>query len=105
MLNNLRKRITSLRKLMHKNHIDCYILPHNDEYLSEYVPPNKERLNWICGFSGSAGSLLVTLDKLFLFTDGRYLLQAKHETNGLKCEIINISNESLYNFLKKNHLK
>ena len=67
MLNNLKKRITSLRKLMHKNHIDCYILPHNDEYLSEYVPPNKERLNWICGFSGSAGSLLVTFEKLFLY--------------------------------------
>ncbi len=105
MLNNLRKRITSLRKLMHKNHIDCYILPHNDEYLSEYVPPNKERLNWICGFSGSAGSLLVTFEKLFLFTDGRYILQAKHETKGLGCEIINISDESLYNFLKKNHFK
>ena len=105
MLNNLKKRIASLRKLMRENNMDAYIVPHNDEYLSEYVPPNKERLNWICGFSGSAGSLLVTLDKLFLFTDGRYLLQAKHETKGLKCEIINISNESLYNFLKKNHLK
>ena len=105
MLNNLKKRIASLRKLMRENNMDAYIVPHNDEYLSEYVPPNKERLNWICGFSGSAGSLLVTLDKLFLFTDGRYLLQAKNETKGLKCEIINISNESLYNFLKKNHLK
>ena len=65
MLNNLKKRIASLRKLMRENNMDAYIVPHNDEYLSEYVPPNKERLNWICGFSGSAGSLLVTLDKLF----------------------------------------
>ena len=39
--------------------MDSYIVPHNDEYLSEYVPKNKERLNWICGFSGSAGSLLL----------------------------------------------
>ena len=45
--------------------MDAYIVPHNDEYLSEYVPPNKERLNWICGFSGSAGSLLVTLISYF----------------------------------------
>ena len=83
--------------------MDAYIVPHNDENFSEYVPKNKESLNWICGFSGSAGSLLVTLDKLFLFTDGRYLLQAKNQTKNLKCEIINISNIHFYNFLKNNH--
>ena len=37
MLNNLKKRIASLRKLMRENNMDAYIVPHNDEYLSEYV--------------------------------------------------------------------
>ena len=75
---------------MKKYFIDIYIVPHNDEYLSEYVPDNKERLRWICGFSGSAGSLLVTNKKLYLFTDGRYILQAKQQTKNLECKIINI---------------
>ena len=106
MLNkNIKKNISNLRKLMKKYFIDIYIVPHNDEYLSEYVPDNKERLRWICGFSGSAGSLLVTNKKLYLFTDGRYILQAKQQTKNLECKIINISDVKPFDYIEKNHTK
>ena len=106
MLNkNIKKNISNLRKLMKKYFIDIYIVPHNDEYLSEYVPDNKERLRWICGFSGSAGSLLVTNKKLYLFTDGRYILQAKQQTKNLECKIINISDVKPFDYIEKNHAK
>ena len=59
--------ISDLRKLMRKRGIDLYIVPHTDEYLSEYVPKNKERLKWISGFTGSAGTLLISYKELFLF--------------------------------------
>ena len=78
--NKIKQNIENLRTLMKKKGIDSYIVPHNDEYLSEYVPENKERLKWATGFSGSAGTLLITLTELYLFTDGRYILQAKKET-------------------------
>ena len=100
---NTKKNVSDLRKLMRKNSIDSYFVTHNDEYFSEYVPKNKERLKWISGFSGSAGSLLITAKKLYLFTDGRYLLQAKQQTLNLKCEIINILDIKPIDFLKKNY--
>ena len=106
MLNKIiKKNISNLRKLMRNYSIEAYIVPHNDEYLSEYVPENKERLKWVCGFSGSAGSLLVTLNKLYLFTDGRYILQAKQQVKNLNCQILNIADLKLYDFIKKNHTK
>ena len=64
--NKIKKNIENLRTLMKKKGIDCYIVPHNDEYLSEYVPENKERLQWVTGFSGSAGTLLITLTELYM---------------------------------------
>ncbi len=105
MSNNVTKKIFDLRKVMKKKLLDGYIIPHNDENFSEYVPKNRERLNWISGFSGSAGTLFVTHNELFLFTDGRYLLQAKNQTKKINCKIINIIDYSLLDFLKDNQSK
>lgn len=60
--------------------IDGLLLPHDDEYLNEYTPPQLERLLWATGFSGSAGSLIVMPDTAVLFIDGRYTEQARLET-------------------------
>ena len=69
--------ILSLRKIMTKHNIDAYVVPHHDENFSEYVPKTKKDFAGLSGFSGSAGTLLITKNKLYLFTDGRYILQAK----------------------------
>ena len=103
--NKIKQNIENLRTLMKKKGIDSYIVPHNDEYLSEYVPENKERLKWAVGFSGSAGTLLITLTELYLFTDGRYILQAKKETKSLGCKIRNINEENLSGFICNNQTK
>ena len=86
---------------MKKKSLDGYIVPHHDENFSEYVPKHKERLSWISGFSGSAGTLFITKKELFLFTDGRYILQAKKQTKNLNCKIINVVDCTFLDFLKK----
>jgi Xaa-Pro aminopeptidase len=61
--------------------IDGLLVPHDDEYLNEYTPPQFERLLWLTGFSGSAGAALVMPDSTVLFIDGRYTEQARIETS------------------------
>ena len=73
-------RINKLRALLKKNNYDGYIQPRADSYLGEYVPKSSARLEWISGFSGSAGELLILFNKSMLFVDSRYPLQAKKET-------------------------
>jgi Xaa-Pro aminopeptidase len=60
--------------------IDGLLVPHDDEYLNEYTPPQFERLLWLTGFSGSAGAAVVMPESAVLFIDGRYTEQARIET-------------------------
>ena len=59
--------------------LHAYIIPHNDAHDSEYIADHDERIQFICGFSGSAGTAVVTLDRQLLWTDSRYWLQAGKE--------------------------
>ena len=72
-------KITELKKQLKKQSVDGYLQPVNDEYMSEYPPASNRRVEWLCGFSGSAGTLVILKDKAALFTDGRYTLQAVGE--------------------------
>lgn len=74
------KRLPALRAAMQSLGIDALLVPHDDEYLNEYTPPQFERLLWATGFSGSAGALIVMADSAVLFIDGRYTGQAQLET-------------------------
>jgi len=74
------QRLPEIRQEMKRLNIDGLLVPHDDEYLNEYTPPQFERLLWATGFSGSAGALLVTPDAAVLFIDGRYTEQARLET-------------------------
>ncbi len=105
MSNSAKQNIFNLRKIMREKSVEAYVIPHHDESFSEYVPKHKERLYWISGFSGSAGTLFITNKELFLFTDGRYILQAKNQTKNLNCKIMNIANCTFLNFLKNNQSK
>lgn len=75
-------RLDALRGAMKRAGIDCYIIPtsdfHNSEYVSEYFMVRK----YFSGFTGSAGTLVVHMDKAALFTDGRYFIQAARELAG-----------------------
>ena len=73
------KRLAHLRDLMKEHKIDVYIVPSADSHQSEYVARCDARREHICGFSGSAGTAVVTLDKAALETDGRYFNQASKQ--------------------------
>ena len=79
MINN---RVNALREQMKAHNIDCYIIPSFDAHQSEYVSEHWKCRRWISGFTGSAGTAVVTLDKALLWTDGRYHVQAAKELEG-----------------------
>ena len=76
------ERIDLLRKLMKDRKIDAYIIPSSDPHQSEYVPEHWKSRVFISGFTGSAGTVVVTKDKAGLWTDGRYYIQAEKQLEG-----------------------
>lgn len=76
MKKNSSERIAALRKLMAEQKIDAYIIPSSDPHLSEYPADRWKSREWISGFDGSAGTVVVTANKAGLWTDSRYFLQA-----------------------------
>jgi len=78
-MNNLK----NLKKLFKTHKIDGYIIPKNDEFFGEYVSKDKDNLKFISQFSGSYGFALILSKNNYLFTDGRYTLQAKMQSGKL----------------------
>jgi Xaa-Pro aminopeptidase len=70
------EKLTALRHALTTQKLGGFLLPVGDRFLSEYPPPSSQRLAWLTGFDGSAGTLLVLHDQAIVFTDGRYTLQA-----------------------------
>ena len=81
-------RVAALRADLVRQGLDGFILPRADRYQNEYVPPSDERLAWISGFTGSAGSAIVLADRAALFVDGRYTLQAREQVDTTLFEIV-----------------
>ena len=78
----MRKQLTDLRRKMAERGIDAYIVPTTDFHGSEYVNDHFKCREYISGFTGSAGTLVVTAEDAGLWTDGRYFLQAAQELSG-----------------------
>lgn len=74
-------RLTALRKLLIKKGVNGYIVPRSDMYQGEYVAPCDERLQWLTGFSGSAGFAVVLENVAGVFIDGRYRTQVKEQVD------------------------
>ena len=70
-------RIASLRAFMKERGLSAFIIPSTDPHSGEYVPAHWEARKWISGFTGSAGTAVITLNKGGLWTDSRYFLQAE----------------------------
>ncbi len=101
-MNIINNRILLLRKILNKYKIEAFFQPHEDEFLGEYIPEHSERLNWITGFSGSAGSTIITKKDVFLFVDGRYTIQAEKETKDTKIKVISLNFVTLEKWIHKN---
>ncbi len=82
-------RIAALRATLKRQGLDGFAIPRADRHQNEYVPDNEERIAFLSGFTGSAGFLLVLADKAVLFTDGRYTLQAREQTDPAIFTLVN----------------
>lgn len=76
---NIKERVEALRAWMQNKGIAAYIIPTMDPHDSEYLPAHWQSRQWITGFTGSAGTAIVTLDEAALWTDSRYWLQADRQ--------------------------
>ena len=87
MKTNIPERIAALREAMKQHKIDAYIIPTSDPHMSEYPADCWKYREWISGFTGSAGTGIITADKAGLWTDSRYFLQASTQLEGTGIEL------------------
>lgn len=88
----VQERLTALRQLMSQKNIDVYLIPSADNHQSEYVGEYFKSRAFITGFTGSAGTAVITMDKAGLWTDGRYFIQAEKELAGSDIELYKMGN-------------
>jgi len=75
-------RLDALRKELGRQNLDGFVIPISDEHMSEYVGGYAQRLAWLTGFGGSAGTAVVLKDEAAIFIDGRYTIQVREQVNG-----------------------
>ncbi|WP_462427417.1 aminopeptidase P family protein [Fusobacterium varium] len=99
-MSNIRERIIKLRKLMKEKGIDMYVIPSSDYHQSEYVGEYFKSREFISGFTGSAGIVVVTEDEAGLWTDGRYFIQAEKQLEGSSITLFKIGEENVPTFIE-----
>ncbi len=90
MMNTIKERLRDLREVMQTEHLGAFIFPHTDAHQSEYVAPYWQGLEWISGFTGSAGTAVVTMRSAALWTDSRYFLAAEEQLRGTGFELMKL---------------
>jgi Xaa-Pro aminopeptidase len=83
-------RVSALRAQLAQASLDGFLVPRSDEHQGEYVAACSERLQWLTGFTGSAGAAVVFTDRAVLFVDGRYTLQARVQVDQATFEIASL---------------
>ena len=91
----MKERIEALRVMMNNNNIDIYLVPTADFHQSEYVGEYFKCRNYLSGFTGSAGTLVVTTKEAGLWTDGRYFIQAEGELKDSTIDLYRMGEENV----------
>jgi Xaa-Pro aminopeptidase len=86
----IRQRLGLVREALARHGAQAVLVPSADPHLSEYLPERWQGRVWLSGFTGSAGTLVVTLESAALFADGRYWEQAERELQGSSIELVRI---------------
>jgi Xaa-Pro aminopeptidase len=86
----VRLRLDRLREVLAREHVHALLVPSADPHLSEYLPGRWQAREWLSGFTGSMGTLVVTVDGAALFADSRYWVQAEAEIAGSGIELVKI---------------
>ncbi len=87
---NYIEKLASIRQLMKEKGVDAYIIPSSDPHISEYLPDRYKCIKWTSGFTGSAGTLVITEDFAGLWTDARYFVQANEQLAGSGFELVKL---------------
>lgn len=95
-------RLTALREELARQGLDGFVVPISDEHLSEYVGGYAQRLEWLSGFAGSAGTAAVLRNKAAMFVDGRYTVQVRDQVDGALFEYRSVPQDSLIGWIAAN---
>ena len=95
IMNKIAERIARLRALMEERHIDAVLVPTSDYHESEYVGEHFACRKYITGFTGSAGTAVITLKEAGLWTDGRYFVQAEKQLEGSTVTLYRMAEEGV----------
>ncbi len=95
-----RAHLPLLRKAIAKLGLDGFVVPHEDEWQNEYVPAAYDRLQWLTGFTGSAGAAVVMRDEAAIFVDGRYTLQVRAQVDEKLFAYRDLVEEGVHGFLR-----
>ena len=96
-------RINYVKEYLRKNDIDAYIVFISDDHGSEYISDRYKSVRYLSGFTGSAGTLLITKENSYLWTDGRYFLQASNQLKVSNTILKKIGeDESIVEYIKEN---
>ena len=82
------QRLSNLREVMKREHLDAFVFPSTDPHNSEYVPDRWKGREWLSGFTGSAGTAVVTMHEAALWTDSRYFLAAEQQLAGTEFKLM-----------------
>ena len=94
-------RLNALRAQLKRDHLDGFVVPLTDEHMSEYVGSYAQRLEWLTGFKGSAGSAVVLPEQAAIFTDGRYTLQVRSQVSGSEWSYQSVPETSAAEWLRE----
>ena len=92
-------RLAALRTRIAQEGLDGFVVPLTDEHMSEYVGGYAQRLAWLTGFEGSAGTAVVLAGEAAMFTDGRYTLQVREQVDGADWSYCQVPQESIAGWL------
>ena len=91
----VKQRIENIRDLMKEKNIYAYIVPSSDYHQSEYVGDYFKSREFMSGFTGSAGTLIISMDEAGLWTDGRYFIQAENELKDSGIKLFKMGEEGV----------
>ena len=91
----IKQRIENIRDLMKEKNIYAYIVPSSDYHQSEYVGDYFKSREFMSGFTGSAGTLIISMDEAGLWTDGRYFIQAENELKDSGIKLFKMGEEGV----------
>ncbi|NJS15065.1 MAG: aminopeptidase P family protein [Sphingopyxis sp.] len=96
------ERLAALRAELAAQRLVGFVVPISDEHMSEYVGEYAQRLAWLTGFAGSAGSAAILADKAAMFTDGRYTLQVRQQVDAAHYDYVDVPASSISAWLAAN---